>query len=90
MNLKDMNKDDLLRALGLETRKSGASYILPAIGIFGAALIIGAGIGMMLAPKSGRELRGDLNERFSGIKTRVKREAEHGVGQGPVTSTTPY
>ncbi len=89
MNLRDMTKDEILKNLGIETRPSFGQFVLPVLGIASAALLIGAGIGMMLAPKSGRELRSDLNERMSTMRSRMRREVEQ-PGQGPVTSTTPY
>jgi hypothetical protein len=88
MNFKDMNKEDILRALGLETKP--AFPVFGTIAIASAALLIGAGIGMILAPKPGRELRNDLNERWSGVKSRVRTQVGEQMGQGPVTSTTPY
>jgi hypothetical protein len=89
MNLKDLDKNDVLRALGIESRNT--SYILPAIGLFGAALIIGAGIGLLLAPKSGRELRNDVGERMSGMKARVRRQVDEvREATGPGTTPTPY
>jgi hypothetical protein len=65
-NLKDMDKDDVLDYLGLESRRSTAETILPAVAMFGVGLLVGAGIGLLLAPKSGAELRNDLKDRISG------------------------
>lgn len=65
MNVRDLSKDDILGAIGLETRRTATDYILPALGVFSAGLLVGAGLGLMLAPKSGRELRGDIRERIT-------------------------
>lgn len=67
MNLKDvrnMDKDDLLGLLGLETKSSTGAWLASALGTFGVGLLVGAGIGLMLAPKPGRELREDLRDRL--------------------------
>ncbi|MHB8872365.1 MAG: YtxH domain-containing protein [Myxococcaceae bacterium] len=61
-NLKNLGKDDVLEVLGLETRRTTGDWLLPAIGFFGAGLLVGAGL--MLAPKSGAELRGELRTRM--------------------------
>ncbi len=71
MDLKDLRKqlsalekDDILKVFGVEERRSAADYILPAVGMFSVGLLVGAGLGLMLAPKSGRELRQDLQNRL--------------------------
>ena len=69
-DLKDLNKDDILAALGLETKTGFTQRLLGTVGIFGAGLLVGAGVALMLAPKSGTELREDLGERFRKMRTR--------------------
>lgn len=61
-NLAGMDKDDLLEAMGLESKKTAADYVVPGLLIFGAGVAVGAGIGMLLAPRAGAELRGQLGE----------------------------
>ncbi len=63
--LRDMSKDDLLALFGLETRRGFWGSLLPGVGLVGAGLLIGAGLGLMLAPRSGHELRRDLRERYA-------------------------
>jgi hypothetical protein len=63
-DLKKMDKDDLLNMIGLETRKETTDYLLPALGAFTAGVLLGVGVGLMLAPKPGNELRNDLRNRF--------------------------
>lgn len=69
-DLKDLNKDDILAALGLETKTGFSQRLAGTLGIFGAGLLVGAGVALMLAPKSGTELREDLGERFRKMRTR--------------------
>jgi len=45
------------------------------IGVFAIGLLVGAGLGMLLAPKAGRELRDDLRDRLR----RVPSDAEDAV-----------
>ncbi|WP_224247906.1 YtxH domain-containing protein [Hyalangium gracile] len=66
--LKKLDKDDLLNLIGLETRKETTDYLLPALGAFTVGVLLGVGVGLMLAPKPGNELRNDLRNRFEGGK----------------------
>ncbi len=62
--LKDLDKDDLLEVLGLETRRTTAESLLPALGAFSVGILLGAGLGLLIAPKPGAELREDLRGRL--------------------------
>jgi len=73
--LQDIDKDDVLEAMGLEERSSGWGTTLGTVGIFALGCLVGAGIGLAFAPKSGEEFRTELGER-------MRRKAdEMGVGQ---------
>lgn len=62
--LSNLEKDDILKVFGVEERRSAVDVVLPALGLFGVGVLVGAGIGLMLAPKSGRELRDELRTRL--------------------------
>ena len=62
--LKDLTADDFLEKIGLQRLQPGGQWIVPAVTMLGVGILIGAGLGFMLAPKSGRELRGDLRARL--------------------------
>ena len=84
MNLRDVSnvsKDDLLNAIGLETRRTATDYVLPALGVFGAGLLVGAGLGLLFAPKSGKELRGNLRGHLQ--ERGAKGDAETAVKPSP-------
>lgn len=66
-----MNTNDILHQFGLQTRKSAKDYLAPALGILGAGAAVGAGLSLLLAPKSGKELRGDIKERAVNLKDRA-------------------
>jgi hypothetical protein len=52
------SRSDLRHALGLETRWSDRLPVSRhGAAIFGIGLLIGAGVALLLAPRSGRELR---------------------------------
>lgn len=69
--LSSLEKDDILKVFGVEERRSTMDYLLPAVGMFSVGVLVGAGLGLMLAPKSGRELRQDLQSRLSNGDTLV-------------------
>jgi len=70
-DLRDMDKDDFLGLLGLQSKRSFTGELLGSLGTFGIGLLVGAGVALLLAPKPGRELRQD-------IRTKI----HHGKGEG--------
>ncbi len=69
-NLKQLDRDDFLNLFGLESKSSPTGWMAGTLGTFGVGLLVGAGIGLILAPKPGRELRGDIRGRLrSGTET---------------------
>ncbi len=69
-NTKDWTRnlpstDEVLRAIGLQTRRSAAADIMPSVALFGAGMLVGAVLALLFAPTSGEELRGELSERAS-------------------------
>jgi hypothetical protein len=74
MNLRDLSADDILNAMGLQTRRTTTDYMLPALGIFSVGVLVGASIGMLFAPKSGSEIRSQI-----GTMTRRRRHEEEGM-----------
>ncbi|MCY1076738.1 hypothetical protein [Archangium lansingense] len=65
-DLKKLDKDDVLELIGLETRKGPSEWLLPALGAFSVGLLVGAGLGLLMAQKPGAELRDDLRNRLQG------------------------
>lgn len=64
-NLPELDKDDLLDLVGLEERRTASDKMVPALALFGAGVLVGVGLGLMLAPKPGPELRADLKSRLT-------------------------
>jgi hypothetical protein len=77
-------KEDILDALGIETE---ASWLPTALAGFGVGCVVGAAVALMLAPKSGRELRGDIMDRsrdlYSKGKDFVGKGHEPEMGKNP-------
>jgi hypothetical protein len=63
--LRDFSSDDILNALGLERRHTALDAAMPAALAFVAGLAAGAGVALLLAPKSGREIRADISNKAS-------------------------
>jgi hypothetical protein len=79
-NLPDFTRnlpsaEDIIRALGLQTRRNG-SDIVPSVALCGAGLLVGAGLALLFAPSSGRELREELGERAAQFKERANDAVE--------------
>jgi hypothetical protein len=84
VNLKELqklDKDRVLELLGLETRKGPADVLLPALGAFTVGVLVGAGLGLLLAPRPGTQLRDEL-----GRKLRPAPEAGEGAARTEVPS----
>ena len=75
-DLRGLSKADVLAAIGLATKPSASQRILGTLSIFGIGLLVGAGTALLLAPKTGGELREDLGQRFR--KLREEREGQAG------------
>jgi len=70
------NPRDLLTMLGFGSRtyytRTGLDWF-SGVGVFGVGLAVGAGVGLLLAPKPGRELRDDLSRRAGQLGDRIRR-----------------
>lgn len=72
-SLNDNVEDGVERALerlGLERRRQTRDILLPALGLFGAGVVVGAALGVVFAPKRGQELRGDIRHRLEDMRAR--------------------
>jgi hypothetical protein len=78
--LKNLHKDDLLALIGLETRRTTTDWLVPTATAFTVGLAVGVGIGLLLAPKSGADLRSDVRNRMQGQN---RDESAGGVAVAP-------
>jgi hypothetical protein len=62
--LQDIDRDDVLEAIGLQERDSAWGTAFGTLGIFALGCLVGAGLGLAFAPKSGEEFRGELSEKM--------------------------
>lgn len=75
-DLANFDRDDLLGHLGLARKQDTFEKLLPAFALFGAGIAVGVGLGMILAPRSGQELRGELQSQFKRVEQKVRGAAE--------------
>lgn len=73
--------EDIIRALGLHgARRSSGNDVIPSVALFGAGLLVGAGLALLLAPTSGRELREEIVDRAGELRDRVAGAAGEALG----------
>lgn len=70
---------DLLGSIGLERRRTTLDKLLPAIGLVGLGTAIGAGVALLCAPSSGRELRARMSDQLESAKERAKERIDNGM-----------
>lgn len=74
--LRNLDKNDILKALGLETQRNSSEMVLPVLGIFIAGAITGLAAGLLVAPKSGEQLRADMMGTAEEARDQVKQKAD--------------
>ena len=82
MKGEDMAKDlssflpsteDIIRALGVRRQTQGAD-VLPGLALFGAGILVGAGLALLFAPSTGEDLREEIGQRFDELRQRFMSE----------------
>lgn len=86
-SLGDLDKEHLLEMVGLERRRSAAERLLPVFALFGTGVLLGVGVGLMVARRPGRELRHELRGRLG--KKGLPRTKEEVVEQGGPYPSVP-
>jgi hypothetical protein len=72
----NVNKDDILEALGLKEHGwGGVEWLGPALVGFGVGALIGATVALLVAPRPGVELREELLERGRRMAQRGREKA---------------
>jgi len=81
--LRNLDRDDVLEMIGLQRKASTGAYLASALGTFGIGILVGAGIGLLMAPKSGRELRENLRDRFRRVPEDMN-DTMNPIGRDPL------
>lgn len=77
--------DDVLRAIGLERARTG-SDLLGSVAVFGAGMLVGAGMALLLAPESVARVRKQIATRVEDAKEKMA--AATGARDGAKESAT--
>jgi hypothetical protein len=75
-SMRGPSAEDILAALGLERRRSSIEILASAGALVAGGMIVGAGLGLLLAPKPGRVLRRELKDKASDLVERIGDKAE--------------
>jgi gas vesicle protein len=63
--------EELLRAIGLQRSSSTGGEFLGGVAVFGAGLLVGAGLALLFAPSSGAEVREQIGSKLEEVRDRV-------------------
>jgi hypothetical protein len=69
---------DILALAGLARKQTLLEMLVPAIGLVAAGVVIGAGVGLLFAPETGRLLRDDLRQ---GVGNKVSQLRDRAVNE---------
>jgi YtxH-like protein len=76
--------DEILRSIGLQVRQSRS--VAPSVALFGAGLLVGAGLALLFTPSNGRELREEIGGRAASLRERVGASANKVVEEADKTT----
>ena len=74
---------DLVQSAVLALRPTPRRSLTAHVGTLGLGIALGAGVALLCAPKSGRDLRRQLSERFDGAADYLGETAEHMLENSP-------
>jgi gas vesicle protein len=80
-----IDREALLKRMGLEERTPAGDFFT-GLGLFAVGVLVGAGLGLMFAPKRGEEMRATLNEAW---RNRGRGEPDYQRDLGTETSVAP-
>lgn len=76
---KVMDRDALLRQLGLEQRTPGSDFFT-GLGLFSIGVLVGAGLGLLFAPRRGEDMRAMVSEAWRKRDASRLAEVGHEIG----------
>ncbi len=79
--LDESNLDDVLAGFGVR-RRSGVGDAVSTFGLFAAGIAIGAAAGLLLAPKSGQEMRDDLMAKVNSFSEEIGNKVQSAMNKG--------
>lgn len=67
--------EEIVRALGLNGTRGSGQEMLPGLALFGAGILVGAGLALLFAPVTGEELREEISHRAGDLKEELTHRA---------------
>lgn len=80
-----VTKAEVLEALGIETKEN--RFLTGLLAGAGVGMLVGAAVALLLAPRSGQELRQSLGDRSREMSERLR--ARYEEARRDVSTTTP-
>ncbi|MCX4243332.1 Rho termination factor N-terminal domain-containing protein [Paraliomyxa miuraensis] len=77
-----MTSDEMLARLGLRARMTPRDFLWPALGVFGAGFLVGAGVTLMFAPQLRQRLRQRLRRRAFEVEQAATEVGEESTTRG--------
>jgi hypothetical protein len=62
--MSDFDRTEVLQLLGVQDERSLNDKLVIGLAALGIGAVLGVGVGLLLAPQSGRRLRADLKARL--------------------------
>jgi gas vesicle protein len=78
-DIRDLSKEDALAAIGLAIKPSTGQWLAGTLSVWALGVVVGAAAALLLAPRSGQELREDLAERVKTVRDRATSRASSAV-----------
>jgi hypothetical protein len=86
-----VDRDLLLKRIGLEERSPGSDF-LTGLGLFSVGVLVGAGLGLLFAPKRGEDMRAMMTDAWRSRSAGRPGEGTHPMGAeaGVPPTTTSF
>ena len=73
---RDLHLNDIRRALGALERQNSGSDLVGRFSLFGAGILVGAGLALLPTPLSGEELREKVHDRVDELRGEKSADAD--------------
>ena len=70
--VRHIDSDEILDRVGLERKSSVLEKVITTFGIFGAGMVIGAGVGLLVSPVAPEDVRKKIAEGAKSVKNEIQ------------------
>ena len=75
--LDNLSAQSVMETLGLRRAEPGVvDLVVPVLAAFGVGMLVGAGVGLLLAPQSGKDTRDDIADRAGKLADQARHIGE--------------